>query len=146
MSISDVVRTVREGARRGRRDERGAAAVELALVMPILVLILFGIIEFARAWNVRQTLTDAAREGARIAVVNASIVSTAQLTDSVTNVVQRAAQTAGLDISQLTITPTGINAAGGTARVQLQYVYTPIVGLVISAPFTMQTAAVMRNE
>ena len=48
-----------------RRDDRGAAVVEFALVLPILVLFVFGIIEFGRAYNARIELTSAVREGAR---------------------------------------------------------------------------------
>lgn len=50
--------------RRADRD-RGAAAVELALVLPLLLLMLFGIIDFGRMLNAQITLTEAAREGAR---------------------------------------------------------------------------------
>jgi Flp pilus assembly protein TadG len=49
------------------RDERGAAAVELALILPILVLLVFGIVQFSLAYNRQQGLHAAAREGARIA-------------------------------------------------------------------------------
>lgn len=45
--------------------ERGAAAVELALVLPILIFLIFGIVEFGRGFNARLTVTHAAREGAR---------------------------------------------------------------------------------
>jgi Flp pilus assembly protein TadG len=45
--------------------ERGAAAAEFALLMPILLLLLFGIIDFGRMLNAQITLTQAAREGAR---------------------------------------------------------------------------------
>jgi hypothetical protein len=56
--------------RRGRRLNRsGQAAVELALVLPVLLLIMVGVLEFARAWNLHQTMTDAVREGARRAVL-----------------------------------------------------------------------------
>jgi hypothetical protein len=48
-------------------DERGAAALELALVLPILVLLVFGIIQFAITYNRAQGLHAAAREGARVA-------------------------------------------------------------------------------
>src|ERR1700747_2671037 len=44
--------------------DRGAAAVEFALVFPLLLLIVFGIIDFGRALNAQITLTQAAREGA----------------------------------------------------------------------------------
>jgi Flp pilus assembly protein TadG len=49
------------------RQERGAAAVELALVTPLLLLMLFGVIDFGRMLNAQITLTEAAREGARAA-------------------------------------------------------------------------------
>ena len=51
------------------RDEGGQALVELALILPILLMLLLGIFEFGRAWNTKQLITDAAREGARLAVV-----------------------------------------------------------------------------
>jgi Flp pilus assembly pilin Flp len=47
------------------RGERGAAAVEFALVLPVLLLVIFGIIDFGRMLNAQITLTEAAREGAR---------------------------------------------------------------------------------
>jgi Flp pilus assembly pilin Flp len=53
----------------GRRDQEGAAAVEFALLLPLLVLLLFGMIEFGFAFNTRIQATNAAREGARRAVV-----------------------------------------------------------------------------
>jgi Flp pilus assembly protein TadG len=54
---------------RGLRTERGAAAVEFALVLPILLVLIFGIVEFGRAFQVRATLEAAAREGARVMAV-----------------------------------------------------------------------------
>jgi Flp pilus assembly protein TadG len=50
-------------------NRRGAAAVEFALVLPVLLAILMGIMDFGRAWNQMQVITDAAREGTRRAVV-----------------------------------------------------------------------------
>ena len=52
----------------GRRD-RGAAAVEMALVMPLLILMVMGIIDFGRIFNGQIQLSQAAREGARIAAL-----------------------------------------------------------------------------
>lgn len=48
------------------RGEQGAAAVEFALVLPVLVLLLCGIVDFGRAYNARITLSHAAREAARV--------------------------------------------------------------------------------
>ena len=49
-----------------RNSDRGAAAVEFALVLPILLLLVCGIIDFGRAYNAQITLTHAAREAARV--------------------------------------------------------------------------------
>jgi hypothetical protein len=48
---------------------RGQALAEFALVLPLILLFIAAILEFARAWNIKQAVTDAAREGARYAVV-----------------------------------------------------------------------------
>jgi len=50
----------------GHAPDRGAVAVEFALLLPMLLLIVFGIIDFGRALNAQVTLTQAAREGARV--------------------------------------------------------------------------------
>ena len=52
----------------GRRD-RGAAAVEFALVVPLLLILLLGTVEFGRAYNAQISVTAAAREGARVMAV-----------------------------------------------------------------------------
>lgn len=49
-----------------RVADRGAAAVELGLLFPLLAMIVFGIIDFGFALNTQITLTQAAREGARL--------------------------------------------------------------------------------
>ena len=51
------------------RESRGNAVVEMALVLPILLLLVFGITEFGRAWMTMNILQTASREGARLAVV-----------------------------------------------------------------------------
>lgn len=48
-----------------KQREGGAALVEFAIVLPLLVMLVFGIIEFGRAYNAQISLTHAAREGAR---------------------------------------------------------------------------------
>jgi Flp pilus assembly protein TadG len=49
--------------------EDGVVAVEFVLLFPLLALIVVGLVEFGHLWYVRQTLTNASREGARAAVV-----------------------------------------------------------------------------
>lgn len=55
--------------RRFGRAERGAAAVEFALVLIPLVILLLGIIEFGYIFNQQLTVTNAAREGARVLAI-----------------------------------------------------------------------------
>ena len=57
---------------RHSRRARGAAVVEFAVVLPLLLTILFGIIEYGWIFMVRQTLQTSAREGARIAILQTS--------------------------------------------------------------------------
>lgn len=83
-----------------RRSERGAAAVEAALVLPLILLILFGTIQFGLAWFRAQNLEAAAREGARIAAIN----STA---GEITERVRTAQNTFDPDLIGVTITPAG---------------------------------------
>ena len=60
---------MRHGRNRRRRTESGAAAVEFALVLPLLMLLLFGIISYGVMLSFRQSLSQAAAEGARAAAV-----------------------------------------------------------------------------
>ena len=86
--VGDLTMKVKPGtrnrvSRRKRvRKARGAAVVEFAVVLPLLLTILFGIIEYGWVFMVRQTLQTAAREGARVAVLQTSV-------DPYTNVVER---------------------------------------------------------
>jgi Flp pilus assembly protein TadG len=54
---------------RRRQGERGAALLEMAFTLPLLLLVCVGILEFGRAYQTWQVLTNAAREGARLAVL-----------------------------------------------------------------------------
>lgn len=51
------------------RGERGIVAVEFAIILPVLLLLVFGITEFGRLWMTKNIMTQAAREGARYAAV-----------------------------------------------------------------------------
>ena len=52
-----------------RRDERGAAMVEFAMILPLLVLLTFGIIEFGVAFNASSSVSQASRAGGRTAAI-----------------------------------------------------------------------------
>ena len=58
-------------------DRRGAIAIEFALVVPILLVILLGIVQFGFAFFIQINMTNAAREGARVLAVGEAVVGTA---------------------------------------------------------------------
>ena len=76
------------GIRKRARAEGGAAAVEFALIAPILCMLVFGITEFGLAWSQKQVYIQAAREGARFAAVGCE---SSCGTDDVQNRVENAA-------------------------------------------------------
>lgn len=59
--------------RRRNHRRRGGAIVEFAVVLPLLLTILFGIIEYGYVFMVRQSLQHAAREGCRLASLQTSV-------------------------------------------------------------------------
>lgn len=72
--IRPPVATGRPDARR----DRGAAAVEAAIVLPLLLLVVFGLIDFGRMLNAQITVTEAAHEGARAGALGGDPVTRAK--------------------------------------------------------------------
>jgi Flp pilus assembly protein TadG len=72
-----------------RKNRRGAAVVEFAIVAPVFFLLVFGMIEYGRMVMVQQILTNASREGARFAVVQSADNTTA-VQDTVIDYLQSA--------------------------------------------------------
>ena len=107
---------------RSQRDEGGAAALEFALVLPILLVIVFAIITYSYMFSVRQALTQAAAEGARAAAV----ASTGQASTRATAAVNSAL--AGYDMTcgtgGLTCTPTATTCGSAACmRVTVSFAY-----------------------
>jgi len=86
------------------REEAGAELLEAALVLPVLLMLLLGIVVFGRGWNIYQTITRAAREGAREAVLTPCATCSGPNyngTDVFTNFIGPAMQADGLDPSKI---------------------------------------------
>ncbi len=135
--------------RRIAQSETGQAMVEFALVAPLLMMLVIGVFEFGRAWNVYQVITEAARAGARAAVVADAGVTQ----DSVVATIRQGLTRAGLNPSGANISLTGWRAGTGTpASVTIQYAYQfvflrPFMGWTSDeAAITLSTAFTMRNE
>jgi Flp pilus assembly protein TadG len=140
-----------------RRDTRGTALLEMALTLPLMLLVAAGIFEFGRAYQTWQILTNAAREGARIAVLPGT-------TDSMVTDRVRTYMTDGQlsDSGSATVAiqrDATIAMGAGTAsasRITVGYPFTfvmlqPISRLInpsstVGAPLTMTVSALMRNE
>jgi len=130
------------------RDEWGQAIVETALVVPMIVLLVFGILEFGRFYNAWIVITQASREGARVAAVECTLSPSTCGTDVNTKV---DANLGGLSLASRTITLTpGPYSAGSPVTVTVQYsmsVITPIIGTILPGnPHTLTSSATMRLE
>ncbi|WP_244288008.1 TadE/TadG family type IV pilus assembly protein [Cryobacterium flavum] len=79
--------------------ERGAAAVEFALVLPILIILIFFIIEFGRLYNIQISITGAAREGARSMAIH-------NVVDDAKTATLNAAPSVPLTAGEVTVSPT----------------------------------------
>ena len=76
---------------RALRGQRGASAVEFALIAPLLFMLIFGIIGFGIGFMQLQTIRGAVREGARISAVGATVTQVQQkVTDASTGMVPAA--------------------------------------------------------
>lgn len=136
--------------RRARRDD-GQALVEFALIMPVFLLLVMGVVEFGRAWNSYQVVTDAAREGARTAVL-ADTFSLATVYAKIDSAMARA----GLNpaTATRTVTPSAPwpSTRGTEMRVNIAYPYffrflKPFMNWTTGqASITLKTSIVMRHE
>lgn len=139
-----------------RRDD-GAALIEAAFVLPILLFVSIGIIEFGRAFQTWQVVTNAAREGARVAVLSG--MDDAAVRTRVGDYLQMgitSPASATISIDRNTTVSLGGTKTATASRVQVDYPFTfivlqPLAQLLVKDStvgnaFTMRSAAIMRNE
>jgi Flp pilus assembly protein TadG len=104
-----------------KRDQRGAAAVEMAIVLPVLVLLVFGIIQWSIYFNRLQGLQAAAREGARVAALPQSTQSDVKtkVTDALDGVLPSGA-TPAITVSPSSTNPCDLQPAGTSVTVTVK--------------------------
>jgi len=135
-------------------SERGAALVEFAIVLPLLLILLFGVIDFGFLINRNTMINNAAREGGREAMFGSDVSTIeARIRDAA----------AILDQDRLTVTITCTTpdrlpcpgayddnwAAGGSVLVQVDYEYryiTPVADMFGIGPPTLSSTVEMRIE
>ena len=114
-----------------KRDDRGAVMVEFAIVLPVLLLLLLGIVEFGRAYNTQVSIQAAAREGARELALRHP--------DKVDGATRAGAPTVAIDgIAQTPCPATG----DGTAKVTVTKAFS-FTGLPFK-PITLKATGAMR--
>jgi Flp pilus assembly protein TadG len=133
-------------AQKKLRSESGASAVEFALLLPVLMMILFGIIEFGFALYRQAILTNASREGARLGIVQSiPAITDAQINAAIDNYLIPAGINPG-DVSR-TIIAGGVTGSPVRVTLTLPYTFTVLPGLTSVAPQIDLTAwTEMRHE
>lgn len=140
-----------------RAGERGNALIETALTLPLVLLVSVSIFEFGRAYQTWQVLTNAAREGARVAVLPgttagdvqgrvAAYLASGQL-DNAANATVVVNQNATISIGAGTAAASLVTVNYPFTFIVLQPVAQLVVnGSTLGAPFTMSASSEMRNE
>lgn len=118
-----------------KTSERGAVAVEFALLAPVLIMLLLGIMEFGRAYNTQITLSSAAREGVRVMAINNNAVAARTAVKTAAAGLQPA-----LADANITVTPTSCTS-GAQMTVKITYTLSTMTG--IAGPFPMEGKGVM---
>ena len=123
---------------------RGTATLEMIIVLPCLLLIMFGSIELSRMWMTMNVVTQAAREGARVAVMSSPF--------SASSAISRIGDV--LAGANLTKTAASVTCAApcasdsvvtATVTVNFQTLFPALLPM-LSGPFPLTSTAVMRYE
>lgn len=124
------------------KNNRGQAMVEFALIVPVLLLLVFGIMEFSMVMHQYMVVTEAAREGARAAAVGGddALIATAA-TNAAT----------GLESNkiQVVVVPTPERVRGEPVTVTVSYpvtLVTPLISAFFPADYRVKGITVMRVE
>ncbi|MBU1247363.1 MAG: pilus assembly protein [Proteobacteria bacterium] len=125
--------------RHARHKERGLAAVELALMLPALMLMLLLMVEGANAFRVFSAIHEASREGARLVLRDGDVASVPMLVESLIE-----------GLPETVLTTNVMMDGGGTAvtveiayEYQSFYGYNPALDALGDGPFTFHAATTM---
>ena len=123
-----------KGATMSRASERGAVAVEFAIVAPVLIMLLLGIAEFSRAYNAQASLSAAAREGVRVMAITGNQTTARSIAKTAAVSLRPGLQDANISFG----TPCPSTVSTGTspqATITITYSLSTMTG--IAGPFTM---------
>lgn len=115
----------------------------MALLLPVLLLLLLGIMEFGRAYNAQVTLTNAAREGVRVmAITNVRADARTAATNALSPLTTTSTNPTFTFATSPTVTTPAVCAAGRQVTMTISYTLNTLTG--IAGPFTMTGKGVMQ--
>jgi Flp pilus assembly protein TadG len=127
-----------------KKNNKGQAMVETALVLPLLVILIFGIVEFGRIFNAYLIISSVSRDGARWASVGYK-------GDEVRQLVNQEIVTLNKDNLKIYVSPENDRNQGGSVNVTVEYdvpLIVPVIRKIISDTntFPIQSTTIMRIE
>lgn len=141
--------------RRFRRDASGQSLVEFAIVLPLLLLVFFGIFEFGRFYFTKLTVQSAVREATRFAVTGNVLTDSTtgdplSRANSIIRVILDNTKNLDVDLGGVTITPADGGGPEDIVRVRVDFQYDltlPLIqNLVPNGRVNFSFATAMRNE
>lgn len=132
------------------KKNKGQALVEMALILPALVLLIFGMVDFSRVLNANLTATEAAREIARVAALKGTAADANAIISEVETKVTATLKNTDLNPEVVIVPLNSSSRASGTdvsvevkASVNL---ITPGVNTMLTNPFPVSAIVIMRVE
>ncbi|PTT65876.1 TadE/TadG family type IV pilus assembly protein [Arthrobacter sp. HMWF013] len=123
-----------------RASERGAVAVEFAIIAPVLVMLLLGVMEFSRAYNAQASLSAAAREGVRVMAISDDVLVARKAVKDTAIALQPQLADSNIEFKNLD-TGTSKCAPGHRMSVTITYSLSTMTG--IAGPFPMTAKGAM---
>ncbi len=141
--------------KRFRRSDSGQGLLEFAVIVPVLLLVFFGVFEFGRFYFTRVTLQQAVAEAARFAITGEVLpdpdsgdpMSRAQ---SIIAVIHKNAHTLDIDVDRITLTPPDAGGPGDVVTVNAEFSFEFVVPLydklVPGGKIDFEVSTAMKNE
>ncbi len=138
----------KKSKRKKHENEDGQSMVEFALILPVFLLILCGIIDFGWLFYNQLSLNNACREGARYAVVNtADNADTSAIIEHIESTTTTVFANDGVDITVAYTSPS--DPTSGDIRVSMQAeisFFTPVLSTVLGKEKTISSTVIMKVE
>ncbi len=123
------------------KNKKGQSIVELALLLPVILMLLLGIVEFGRVYGSYMIITNASRQGARAGAVGANDADVIQIVKDNASTLDQAA----LDPVPTRVESDDVVTITVTVTYDVQ-IYAPFIGSITGNPIRLEAATSMRVE